>query len=117
MGSSWAPLGGGFAACTAPASAPRMTSGSSFLLPTARASVVMRGSLRKAFSGFGLLMLGLGIVIGSGWAQLSGMAGQQYAGCAARAALTLGACRLIACRAACAQEGLAPLCRAVRAGS
>lgn len=78
---------------------------------------LLRGSLRKAFSGFGLLMLGLGIVIGSGWAQLSGMAGQQYAGCAARAALTLGACRLIACRAACAQEGLAPLYCAVRAGS
>jgi hypothetical protein len=44
---------------------------------------LLRGSLCKAFGGFGLLMLGLGIVIGSGWAQLSGMAGQQYAGCAA----------------------------------
>ena len=41
---------------------------------------LLRGSLRKAFSGFGLLFLGLGIVIGSGWAQLSGSTAQQYAG-------------------------------------
>ncbi|EFN54400.1 hypothetical protein CHLNCDRAFT_36103 [Chlorella variabilis] len=41
---------------------------------------LLRGSLRKAFSGFDLLLLGLGIVIGSGWAQLSGVTAQQFAG-------------------------------------
>ncbi len=41
---------------------------------------LLRGSLRKAFNGFDLLMLGLGIVIGSGWAQLTGTAAQQYSG-------------------------------------
>ncbi|KAI3435769.1 hypothetical protein D9Q98_001827 [Chlorella vulgaris] len=41
---------------------------------------VLRGSLRKAFGGLDLLLLGLGIVIGSGWAQLTGSAAQQYAG-------------------------------------
>ncbi|KAL4429605.1 hypothetical protein ABPG77_008654 [Micractinium sp. CCAP 211/92] len=43
---------------------------------------LLRGSLRKAFNGFDLLMLGLGIVIGSGWAQLTGTAAQQYSGAA-----------------------------------
>lgn len=33
---------------------------------------MLRGSLRKAFGGFDILMLGCGIVIGSGWAQLMG---------------------------------------------
>lgn len=41
---------------------------------------LLRGSLRKAFNGFDLLMLGLGIVIGSGWAQLTGTAAQEYSG-------------------------------------
>ena len=44
------------------------------------AQALLRGSLRKAFGGFDLLCLGLGIVIGSGWAQLTGNAAQQYAG-------------------------------------
>ena len=44
------------------------------------AQALLRGSLRKAFGGFDLLFLGLGIVIGSGWAQLTGMAAQTFAG-------------------------------------
>jgi hypothetical protein len=41
---------------------------------------LLRGSLRKAFGAFDLLCLGLGVVIGTGWAQLTGTAAQQYAG-------------------------------------
>ena len=41
---------------------------------------LLRGSLRKAFGMFDLLCLGLGIVIGSGWGQLSGAAAELYAG-------------------------------------
>lgn len=51
------------------------------LSPPAPLQALLRGSLRKAFAGFDLWMLGLGLVIGSGWAQLTGSAGQQYAGC------------------------------------
>jgi len=40
---------------------------------------MLRGSHRKALSGFDVLMLGLGVVIGSGWAQLTGTAAL-YAG-------------------------------------
>ena len=47
---------------------------------------LLRGSMRKAFGGFDLLMLGLGITIASGFAQLTGYAAQQYAGCVQRAA-------------------------------
>lgn len=51
---------------------------------------MLRGSLRKAFGGFDVLCLGLGILIGSGWAQFTGTAGV-YAGwgcgCARRAQL------------------------------
>jgi APA family basic amino acid/polyamine antiporter len=46
--------------------------------PTLQA--LLRGSLRKAFGGLDLWLLGLGIVIASGWAQLTGSAAQQYAG-------------------------------------
>jgi len=50
--------------------------------PSAAASLqaLLRGSLRKAFGGFDLLCLGLGIVISSGWGQLSGEAACHYAG-------------------------------------
>lgn len=41
---------------------------------------LLRGSLRKAFGGLDLWLLGLGIVIASGWAQLTGTAAQEYAG-------------------------------------
>ena len=41
---------------------------------------LLRGSLRKAFNGFDLLMLGLGIVIGTGWGLLSGIAAETFAG-------------------------------------
>ena len=41
---------------------------------------LLRGSLRKAFGMFDLLCLGLGIVIGSGWTQLTGSTAQQYSG-------------------------------------
>ena len=41
---------------------------------------MLRGSLRKAFGRWGLLLLGLGIVIGSGWAQLTASAASMYAG-------------------------------------
>ncbi|KAI7840220.1 hypothetical protein COHA_006002 [Chlorella ohadii] len=41
---------------------------------------LLRGSMRKAFGRFDLLMLGLGITVASGYAQLSGYAAQQYAG-------------------------------------
>ncbi len=44
---------------------------------------MLRGSLRQAFGGFDILMLGCGIVIGSGWSQLMGMAAL-YAGWVAR---------------------------------
>ena len=41
---------------------------------------MLRGSLRKAFGRVGLLMLGVGLVIGSGWAQLTAVAANNYAG-------------------------------------
>ncbi|KAL4458381.1 hypothetical protein ABPG75_013246 [Micractinium tetrahymenae] len=41
---------------------------------------LLRGSLRKAFSGFDLFCLGLGIVIGTGWGLLSGLAAKTFAG-------------------------------------
>lgn len=41
---------------------------------------LLRGSLRKAFNGFDLLCLGLGIVIGTGWGLLSGIAAETFAG-------------------------------------
>ena len=44
------------------------------------AQALLRGSLRKAFGGFDLWMLGLGLVVASGWASLTGQAGQLYAG-------------------------------------
>lgn len=51
-------------------------------LPSPRMQALLRGSMRKAFGRFDLLMLGLGITVASGYAQLSGYAAQQYAGCA-----------------------------------
>jgi len=36
--------------------------------------------MRKSLGTFNLLCLGLGIVMGSGWSQLTGAAAQQYAG-------------------------------------
>lgn len=44
------------------------------------AQALLRGSLRKAFNSFDLLCLGLGIVIGTGWGLLSGVAAETYAG-------------------------------------
>jgi hypothetical protein len=44
-----------------------------------RPQAMLRGSLRKTFGGFDVLCLGLGILIGSGWAQFTGTAGV-YAG-------------------------------------
>ncbi len=41
---------------------------------------LLRGSMRKAFGGFDLWMLGLGLVVATGWATLTGSAAQQYAG-------------------------------------
>lgn len=41
---------------------------------------LLRGSLRKAFGAIDLWLLGLGIVVGGGWAQLTGVVAQQYAG-------------------------------------
>ena len=41
---------------------------------------LLRGSMRKAFGGMDLWMLGLGLVVATGWATLSGSAAQQYAG-------------------------------------
>jgi APA family basic amino acid/polyamine antiporter len=41
---------------------------------------LLRGSMRKAFGGFDLLMLGLGITVASGYAQLTGYAAQEFAG-------------------------------------
>ena len=46
---------------------------------TTTLQALLRGSLRKAFGAFDLLSLGLGIVIASGWTQLSGTAAR-YAG-------------------------------------
>ena len=48
---------------------------------------MLRGALRKAFSGFDLLMLGLGIVMGTGAFTLTGQAQAQYAGYAGRSLL------------------------------
>lgn len=42
---------------------------------------MLRGALRRSFSGFDLLMLGLGIVIGTGAFTLTGQAQAQFAGC------------------------------------
>lgn len=41
---------------------------------------MLRGNLRKAFNSFDLLMIGLGIVIGSGAFKLTGQAQATYAG-------------------------------------
>jgi APA family basic amino acid/polyamine antiporter len=41
---------------------------------------LLRGSMRKAFGGFDLWMVGLGLVVATGWATLSGSAAQYYAG-------------------------------------
>ena len=41
---------------------------------------MLRGNLRKAFHGFDLLMIGLGIVIGTGAFSLTGEAQAKYAG-------------------------------------
>lgn len=49
------------------------------LVAAAPAQAMLRGSLRKTFGGFDVLCLGLGILIGSGWAQFTGTAGV-YAG-------------------------------------
>lgn len=48
--------------------------------PPLPCQVELCGSLRKAFGRWGLLLLGLGIVIGSGWAQLSALTASEYAG-------------------------------------
>jgi hypothetical protein len=50
------------------------------LLITITMQALLRGSLRKAFGGIDLWLLGLGIVVGGGWAQLTGVVAQQYAG-------------------------------------
>ncbi|EFN53780.1 hypothetical protein CHLNCDRAFT_58448 [Chlorella variabilis] len=50
---------------------------------------MLRGSLRKAFGGFDVLCLGLGILIGSGWAQFTGTAGV-YAGTAVIISVIIG---------------------------
>lgn len=36
--------------------------------------------MRKSFGGFSLWMLGIGLVVATGWATLSGSAAQAYAG-------------------------------------
>ena len=65
-----------------PAALGRAAAANPLLAPALQALV--RGSMRKAIGGWDLLFLGLGIVIGSGWAQLTGMAAQHYAGCACK---------------------------------
>ena len=75
---------GVFAAVVAGCPALHAASCATAVLPTPTRppllQALLRGSMRKAFSGFDLLMLGLGITIASGWSQLSGYAAQQFAG-------------------------------------
>ena len=49
-------------------------------VPDRPLQALLRGNLQKAFGGYDLLLLGLGIVIGSGWAQLTGYAAVAVAG-------------------------------------